>query len=144
MNFTFFFFKIYYDFKIMFQDKKKNICFFKSRWKLWKSVTSIEILNMAKFWIKQVFENVSVTQPTEYARICLHRVLNVFWILNMPRFWIWKAYEYARVTKGPKYATIWLNIWLKQWLKNTNLVFYCKKTKSMLCSTHKMSQHHQP
>ena len=62
----------------------------------------------------------------------------------MPRFRIWKAYEYARVTKGPKYATIWLNIWLKQWLKNTNLVFYCKKTKSMLCSTHKMSQHHQP
>ena len=32
---------------------------------------------------------------------------------------------------------------LEQWLKNTNLVFYCKKTKSMLFSTRKMSQHHQ-
>ena len=32
---------------------------------------------------------------------------------------------------------------LKQWSKNTNLVFNCEKTKSMLFSTHKMSQHHQ-
>ena len=32
---------------------------------------------------------------------------------------------------------------LEQWLKNTNLIFYCKKTKSMLFSTRKMSQHHQ-
>ena len=32
---------------------------------------------------------------------------------------------------------------LEQWSKNTKLVFNCKKTKSMLFSTHKMSQHHQ-
>ena len=32
---------------------------------------------------------------------------------------------------------------LEQWSKNTNLVFNCKKTKSMLFSTRKMSQHHQ-
>ena len=29
---------------------------------------------------------------------------------------------------------------LEQWSKNTNLVFNCKKTKSMSFSTHKMSQ----
>ena len=32
---------------------------------------------------------------------------------------------------------------LEQWSKNTNVVFNCKKTKSMLFSTRKMSQHHQ-
>ena len=32
---------------------------------------------------------------------------------------------------------------LEQWSKNTNLIFNCKKTKSMLFSTRKMSQHHQ-
>ena len=32
---------------------------------------------------------------------------------------------------------------LEQWSKNTNLVYNCKKTKSMFFSTHKMSQHHQ-
>ena len=32
---------------------------------------------------------------------------------------------------------------LEQWSKNTNLVFNCKKTKSMLFSTRKVSQHHQ-
>ena len=59
---------------------------------------------MAKFLIKQVFQNASVTQPTEYARICLDRVL------NMPGFWIWKGSKYARITHRSKYATIWLNI----------------------------------
>ena len=55
-----------------------------------------EILNMAKFWIKQVFQNASVTQPTEYARICLDRVLDLEYgrvpdmqelhrVLNMPQ-----------------------------------------------------------
>ena len=32
---------------------------------------------------------------------------------------------------------------LEQCSKNVNLVFYCKKTKSMLFSTRKMPQHHQ-
>ena len=32
---------------------------------------------------------------------------------------------------------------LEQWSKNTNLVFNCKKTKSTLFLTRKMSQHHQ-
>ena len=32
---------------------------------------------------------------------------------------------------------------LEQWSKNTNLVFNCKKTKSILFSACKMSQHHQ-
>ena len=31
---------------------------------------------------------------------------------------------------------------LERWSKNTNLVFNCKKTKSMLISTRKRSQHH--
>ena len=69
-----------------------------------------EILNMAKSWIKQVFQNASVIQSTEYARICLDRVLNISWVLNMPGFWIWKGSEYARITKGSKYAVKWLNM----------------------------------
>ena len=32
---------------------------------------------------------------------------------------------------------------LEQWSKNTNLVFNCKKTKSLLFSTCRMSHHHQ-
>ena len=32
---------------------------------------------------------------------------------------------------------------LEQWSKNTNILFNCKKTKSMLFSTRKMSQYHQ-
>ena len=32
---------------------------------------------------------------------------------------------------------------LEQWSKNTNLGFNCKKTKSILFSRRKMSQHHQ-
>ena len=34
-----------------------------------------------KFWIKQVFQNASITQPTEYARMCLDRYyiyLNIY------------------------------------------------------------------
>ena len=52
----------------------------------------------------------SITQPTEYAKICLDRVLNIPWVLNMPGFWIWKGSEYARVTQRSKYATKWLNM----------------------------------
>ena len=35
------------------------------------------ILNMAKFWIWQGSQYANVTQRSEYARICLDRVLNV-------------------------------------------------------------------
>ena len=77
-----------------------------------------EILNTAKFWIKKVFQNASVTQPTEYARICLDRVPNIYWVLNMPGFWIWKDSEYARITKSSKYATIWLNMYEYIWIFN--------------------------
>ena len=49
-------------------------------------------------------------QSTEYARICLGRVLNISWALNMPGFWIWTGPEYARIAQGSKYATTWLNM----------------------------------
>ena len=65
-----------------------------------------KILNMAKFWIWQDSQYVSVTQHSEYARKCLDRVLNISWLLNMPGFWIWQGSEYARVTQGSIYATI--------------------------------------
>ena len=65
---------------------------------------------MAKFWIEQLFQNAIVTQPTEYARICLERILNISCVLNIPGFWIWKGSEYASITQGSKYATIWLNM----------------------------------
>ena len=36
-----------------------------------------KILNMVKFWIRQGSQYAKVTQRSEYARICLERVLNV-------------------------------------------------------------------
>ena len=69
-----------------------------------------KILNMAKFWIWQGSQYESITQHSQYARLCLDRVLNISLVLNMPRFWIWQGSEYARVTQGFKYATILLNM----------------------------------
>ena len=62
--------------------------------------------------LKQVFQDASVTQPTEYARKCLDRVLNISWVLNMPGFWIWKVLnmqELHRVLNKPQYDRIRLN-----------------------------------
>ena len=69
-----------------------------------------EILNITKFWRKQVFQNASIAQATEYARICIDKGLNISWVLNMPGFWIWKGSEYARIMQDSKYAAIWLNM----------------------------------
>ena len=68
-----------------------------------------KILDMAKLWIWQGSQYVSITQP-EYTRIYLDRVLNIPLVLNMSGFWIWQGSEYIGVTQGSKYATIWLNI----------------------------------
>ena len=59
---------------------------------------------MAKFQIWQGFQYASVTQRSEYARICLDRVLDISHVLNMA------GSEYARVTQSSKYATTWLNM----------------------------------
>ena len=67
-------------------------------------------LNTEKFGIWQISQYASVTQRSEYVRICLGRVMNISWVLNMPGFWIWLGSEYARVIQGSKYATIWLNM----------------------------------
>ena len=69
----------------------------------------VKILNIAKFWIWHGCQYASITQRSEYARICFVRVLNISWVLNMPGYWIWQGSEYARVTHDSKYATIWLN-----------------------------------
>ena len=54
-----------------------------------------KILNIEKFWIWQCSHYVSITQRSEYARICLDRVLNILGC-NMPAglagFWICKGY----------------------------------------------------
>ena len=68
------------------------------------------LVHMPKFWIWQGSQYVSVTQCSQYARICNDKVLNISWVLNMPGFWIWQGSEYIRVTQGSKYATIWLNM----------------------------------
>ena len=73
-------------------------------------LNTLRVLNLPKFWIWQGFQNASVTQPSEYAKICLDKVLNISYVLNMPGFWIWQGSEYARITQGLKYATIWLNV----------------------------------
>ena len=49
-------------------------------------------------------------KDSEYARICLDRVLDIPCVLNMPGFWIWQGSECIRVIQGSKYATIWLNL----------------------------------
>ena len=45
-----------------------------------------KILNIAKFWIWQGSQCASVTQRSGYARMCLDRVLNIYWVLNMLGF----------------------------------------------------------
>ena len=69
------------------------------------------VLNMPKFWIWQVSQYASVTQRSEYVRICLDRVLNISWVLNMPELWIWQGFEYARVPQGSRHAP---NRWICQ------------------------------
>lgn len=44
----------------------------------------------------------SITQPTEYAKICLDRALNISWVLNLPGFQIWKGSECAKITQASK------------------------------------------
>ena len=65
---------------------------------------------MVKSWISKGSQYASVTQCSEYARICLDRVLNTSRVLNVPGFWLWQGSEYARVTQGSNYAIIWLNM----------------------------------
>ena len=55
---------------------------------------------------------------------------------------IYKSCRAKEVTKFSSKLENELKL-LEQWPKNTNSVFSCKKTKSMLFSTRKMSQHHQ-
>ena len=51
------------------------------------------ILNMAKFWTWQGSQYASVSQRSEYVRICLvDRDLNIYRVLIMPVFWIWNSY----------------------------------------------------
>ena len=64
----------------------------------------------AKIRIWQGSQYRSVTQRSEYARICLDRVLNISWVLYMPGFLMWQGSEHARVTQGSKHATIWLKM----------------------------------
>ena len=47
---------------------------------------------MPKFYIGQASQHASVTQRSEYIRICLDRVLNVSQVLNMPGFSMCKSY----------------------------------------------------
>ena len=69
-----------------------------------------KLLNMVKLWIWQGSQYASVTQRSEYARICLDRVLNMSWVLNASQLWIWHGSEYAGVTQASKYVAIWLNM----------------------------------
>ena len=83
------------------------------------------VLNMLKFWIWQGSQYASVTQPSEYARICLDRVLNISRVLDIPGFWIrhnitqnYKelhriTQELHRILNMPQCAWICLNF--RQW-----------------------------
>ena len=42
----------------------------------------------SKFWIWQGSQYASVTQRSEYAKICLGNVLNISWVLNMSGSWL--------------------------------------------------------
>ena len=56
-----------------------------------KILNMSRVPNVATF---RLLQYASVLQCSGYARICLDRVLNIFWILNM-----------LRVAQGSKYAT---------------------------------------
>ena len=56
-----------------------------------------KILNMLKLWIRQCSKYANVTQRSEYARICLDKVLNISWVQDS---------AYARDTQGFKYVWI--------------------------------------
>ena len=45
-----------------------------------------KFLNMAKFTIWKSSQYANVTQRSEYAGICLDRVMNTSWALNIPAF----------------------------------------------------------
>ena len=85
------------------------MCLYKQDSKYASGPKYAKILNMAKFWIWQGSQYASVTQRSNYTKICLGRVLNISRVLNMPGFWIWQGSEYERITQGSKYATICLN-----------------------------------
>ena len=55
---------------------------------------------------------------------------------------IYKSCKAKEITKCSSEVENRLKL-LEQWSKNTNLVFSCKKTKAMLFSSCKMSQHYQ-
>ena len=55
---------------------------------------------------------------------------------------IYRSWKEKEVTKYSSELENELKL-LEQWSKNTNFIFNSKKTKSMLVSTRKMSQHHQ-
>ena len=53
------------------------MCLYK-RYSEWASAPRYaKILNMAKFWLWQGSQYANVTQRSEYARLCLDRVLNI-------------------------------------------------------------------
>ena len=61
-----------------------------------------KIPKTTNFRIWQGSEYASVTQRSEYAKICLDRVLNIILVANMSEFWTWQGSEYARVAQGSK------------------------------------------
>ena len=69
-------------------------------------------MTVAKSWTWEGSQYASVTQHSEYVRICLARVVNIFSVLNMPDSKcgsILNMQELRRVLDMPQYGWICLN-----------------------------------
>ena len=95
-------------------------------------------LNLPKFWVWQGSKYASITQHSEYARMCLDRVLNISRVINMLGFSTWQGseyvsdFKYVRDLNIHKYETIlnmqWNAIiegfWIFQDSKNARFLIY--------------------
>ena len=68
------------------------------------------VLNMPKFWMWQGSQYTSITQHSEYARICIDRVLNISWVLNMSGFLTWQGAFWTCKSNSFKHATVWVKV----------------------------------
>ena len=104
-----------------------------------QSVLSMPEYALTEFWI-QGFQYASVTQRSEYVRICLDIVLNISRVLNMPGLWIWYGSDMRVLHRGcSKYATIWLHMsefTTTDMTLNMSHIMHCARTLYKLISTY--------
>ena len=87
-----------------------------------------KILNMLKLWIRQCSKYANVTQRSEYARICLDKVLNISWVQDS---------AYARIHRVLNMYEFVLK-WLNRYERSTDKVLNIHHTIHSVMSLHKL------